>query len=1016
MARAGYVIYPTLVLCSFVMFPPVLLGEASTYEGKTIARIVFVPREQPLEPEELHKILPVKENTPLRLDEVRAAIDRLYATGTYADIQVDAELRNDQVILRFITQNKWFIGKVSVDGKIKEPPTAGQLVNASRLELGELQTEEKMRQGVAGMQQLFQSNGFYRAQVKPRFSYDQPVDQVRIDFDVETGKRAIYAHPEVLGDVKMDPKRVVKATRWRGWFGAKKVTESRTQKGLSNVRKLYLKQDRLMARVTLEKMDFDEDTGFVKPTLQIRAGPKVEIRTVGAKMSRGKLQRYVPVFEERTVDHDLLVEGQRNLRDYFQSQGYFDAEIEFKAQRAVNDKQEIDYIVNLGKRHKLVRLNISGNKYFDTPTIRERMYLIPASWQFRQGRYSESYRRRDEEAIMDLYRENGFRDVKVTSSTVDDYQGKIGQIEVNIKIDEGPQWLISNLEVEGIQQLDKKAIVASLSSSPGQPYSELNVALDRDNILTNYFNEGFPNATFEWSSTPAAAPNRVDLRFVITEGDRLFVREVLTSGLVITQPRIVNRNILLGPGDPLSQPKIVETQRRLYDLGIFSAVNTAIQNPEGDTQSKYVLYQMDEAHRYSITTGVGAQIGRIGRGADFQAPAGKTGFSPRVSFDVTRLNFRGLGQTLSLRTRLSDIEQLGLINYTIPRFHDVQNLTLAFTALYDVTSNINTFKATREEGSVQLSQRLSRSDTVLYRFTYRNTTVSNLQVSQLLVPLAGPVRIGIPAISYIRDRRDDPTDAHKGDFNSVDFGVSSGIFGSQSNFTRFLGRNSTYYPITKKLVLARSINFGWLGPFGNQNLQPVVPGSPDSFSGVDLETIPLAERFFSGGGSTHRGFPENQAGPRDSSTGFPVGGEALLFFNTELRFPLIGENLGGVLFWDAGNVYTRLRDISFRYNQPHTTQQVTTNGITSTENVWGYNYMVHAVGFGIRYRTPVGPVRLDLAFSPNSTHFVGCAGASDSTVLLNCGRFNPVNGEPLFIRKNDRLSPFQFHFSIGQAF
>ena len=132
MARAGYVIYPTLVLCSFVMFPPVLLGEASTYEGKTIARIVFVPREQPLEPEELHKILPVKENTPLRLDEVRAAIDRLYATGTYADIQVDAELRNDQVILRFITQNKWFIGRVSPGAECTRPHMGGRYSQTSK--------------------------------------------------------------------------------------------------------------------------------------------------------------------------------------------------------------------------------------------------------------------------------------------------------------------------------------------------------------------------------------------------------------------------------------------------------------------------------------------------------------------------------------------------------------------------------------------------------------------------------------------------------------------------------------------------------------------------------------------------------------------------------------------------------------------------------------------------------------------------------------------------------------------
>jgi len=1015
MVRPGYTVYPTLVLCYFVIFPPAILGDAPAYEGKNIARIVFVPRDQPLDLEELHRILPVKEQTPLHLDDVRAAIDRLFATGTYSDIQVDAESSNDDVILRFITQNNWFIGRVSAAGQIKEPPNAGQLENASRLELGELQTDEKMRQALNGVQQLFQSNGFFQSTVQPRFSYDQRTDQVSIDLLVSCGRRAKYAAPAIVGDAKMPLEKVISATKWKGLLGARVVTQSRTQRGLENVRKKYQKQDRLMARVTLEKMEFDEDTGTVKPTINIRAGPKVSITTVGAKISRGKLERFVPVFEEHTVDSDLLVEGQRNLRDYFQSQGYFDAEIEYKPQRVLSDKAEIDYMVNLGPRHKLIKVDISGNRYFDTATIRERMYLEPASLQFRRGRYSGSYLRRDEEAITDLYEQNGFRDAKVTSDVQDNYQGKEGQIAVATHIDEGPQWKIAKLEVNGIAQLDKETVLAGLSSTEGQPFSEYNVAVDRDNILTQYFSQGFPNATFEWSSKPAAEPNRVELTFVISEGKRRFVRQVLTSGLVTTHDRIVNRTIELNPGDPLSQPKMVATQRRLYDLGIFSAVNTAIQNPDGDTQNKYVLYQMDEAKKYSIATGFGAQIGRIGGGNSLDAPAGTAGFSPRVSFDVSRLNLRGLGQTVSLRTRLSSIDTLLLLNYTIPRVRDNDNLTLTFTTFYRDSRDVRTFDAKREEGSVQLSQKLSKSNTALYRFAYRRNSVSSVQVSPLLIPqYSQPVRIGILSASFIQDRRDDPTDSHKGVFNTVDFGLASKIFGSQSGFTRFLGRNTTYHRIGKKFVLARSVDFGWLQPFTRQPLNQNLVGTPDAFSGVASEDVPIAERFFSGGGNTHRGFPENQAGPRDSATGFPVGGQALLFFNTELRFPLIGNNVGGVLFWDAGNVYSRLRDISFSWNQPHTTQLVTLDGAPTQQDVFGFNYMVHAIGFGIRYRTPVGPVRLDLSFSPNSPHFEGCAGYS-GTDLLQCGVYKP-DGTPVLARKNDRINSFQFHFSIGQAF
>src|ERR1039458_7527250 len=121
----------------------------------------------------------------------------------------------------------------------------------------------------------------------------------------------------------------------------------------------------------------------------------------------------------QSVDESLLLEGERNLRDYFQSQVYFDAEVEFKPQRVVNDKASIDFLINPGKRHKLVLIGIQGNKYFRTEAIRERMFLMRASLvQFRRGRYSGALLRRDEQSIGSLYQSNGFRDVAVTHKLV----------------------------------------------------------------------------------------------------------------------------------------------------------------------------------------------------------------------------------------------------------------------------------------------------------------------------------------------------------------------------------------------------------------------------------------------------------------------------------------------------------------------------------------------------------------------------------------------------------------------
>jgi outer membrane protein assembly factor BamA len=260
---------------------------------------------------------------------------------------------------------------------------------------------------------------------------------------------------------------------------------------------------------------------------------------------------------------------------------------------------------------------------------------------------------------------------------------------------------------------------------------------------------------------------------------------------------------------------------------------------------------------------------------------------------------------------------------------------------------------------------------------------TTLKITPLLIPLLSqPVRVGIVSFGWILDRRDDPVEPHKGIYNTVDVGLADHAFGSQINFVRFLARNATYHPIGKKLVLARSTEIGDITAF--------------HYTGDPLNIIPLPERFFGGGGASHRGFPENQAGPRDPTTGLPLGGTFLLFNQTELRFPLIGDNIGGVLFHDMGNIYSRLSNFSLRQQQ---------------RDIRDFDYMVHAVGFGIRYRTPVGPLRVDLAYSINGPKYYGFKGTQQD--LINAG-VNPCATTNKC--QVQGVNHFQYFFSIGQTF
>lgn len=283
-------------------------------------------------------------------------------------------------------------------------------------------------------------------------------------------------------------------------------------------------------------------------------------------------------------------------------------------------------------------------------------------------------------------------------------------------------------------------------------------------------------------------------------------------------------------------------------------------------------------------------------------------------------------------------------------------------------------------------------------FSYRRVSVSSVVIPVLLVPqLLQPVRLGMLSGTLIQDRRDNKANPHRGIYNTADIGLATTYFGGQRSFGRVLLRNATYHPLTRNLVLARQTQFGVIAPFA----------APAGLS--DQESVPLPERFFAGGSDSLRAFPYNQAGPRDTGaaltpggptsepTGFPLGGNALFINNIELRFPFIGPDIQGVFFHDMGNVYSTLGNMSFRFRQ---------------SNPQDFDYMVHAVGYGIRYRTPIGPIRLDLAYSINPPAFVGFNGTPQQ--LLGCNPNLPPSGPCVGVKQN--ISHFQFFFSIGQTF
>ncbi len=941
-------------------------SSASDLVGKPISEIKFQGAD-PASTDPLSEYLALKPGDLLETAKVSSSIKALFATGKFSNIQAEAdESGNGGVVLTFTVQERYFVGDVSLFGLPKKgPPTLRQLLDATKLQLGRPFSEVDIKRAIEQMTGVMEDNGYYTSTFTYTRDPQSSSRQMNIRFQVTPGLHAKVGNVRVTGDSGFTAAELQAITKIKS--GAP-IEAAKSTRALERLRKKYQKRDRLEAQVSLARRTYHADTNTVDYLFTIQRGPKVDIEVEGTKLREGLIKRYIPVYEENAADDDLLNEGTRNLRDFFQGEGYFDVKVSYTRKRSpANDFLSIVYSVDLGERHKLQAVKIEGNKYFPVESIKERLSVQPASYLNVFGKFSQAMLARDVQSITSLYKMNGFLDVNVQAQVEDNYLGHNGELRIVFHIDEGPQSRVHNLTILGNLAISRQQLASKLSLADGQPYSDYSVSSDRDTIVSYYYNRGFPNMDMQITAIPFNGDKHsMDVTYDIHEGRQVFVDRVYVSGLHYTRPSVVQQRMNIHDGDPLSQVDMLDTQRRLYDLGLFSEVNLAVQNPDGAADRKNVLFQLSETKRWTFDYGLGLEVstgsapeGTASNGSKTLTPEGPTGWSPRVSFEVTRLDVGGRDHTLVLKTRYGRLEQRALISYEAPRLFSKENWRLTVSGFFDKSADVRTFTAQRLEGSVQAEDVASKSLTILYRFSYRRVNVdpTTLVIDPALIPLySKPARIGMPSITLIYDRRDDPIDAHKGTYTTADFGVAGSFFGSESNYGRVLLQNSSYYQFgAKKYVFARSTRIGFESPFENSSI------------------VPLPERFYAGGGNSLRGFSINQAGPRDQLTGFPIGGNALFVNNLELRLPpptlpYVQDNLSFVLFHDMGNVFDTTSHLFkgiFRLHQA----SIAACSAPGTQVACNYNYLEQAIGLGIRYHTPVGPVRFDLGYALNPARY-----------------------------------------------
>ncbi len=987
------------------------------------------------------------EGAPLDPEDLRRSLRQLYATGLFDTIEVAGTRQQDGVFLVFKGTPRTFIGTVTVDGA-KGATLNTQLQRASQLSPGARFTKAKLSQALEQMRQTLAQNGFREPTIAQSMT-PHPKDQlIDIAFQVVQGPQARVGTIQVTGDSGMT------ADEFRRHAHLKTnahIDHDTVSRALSGVLKYYQAQERLEAEIKLESEHYTAESKRSNFSFSANRGPVVKVLVDGAKISSERTKHVIPIFEEGTVDDDLLNEGNRRLRNYYQGQGYFDVKVDHEVQSTNAEKVTILYKVRLGPRRRLENVSVTGNHYFDSATLLELLNAHAANAIDRHGAYSQALVSADVSALEAVYKNNGFSKVKVTPETSTPEtsaadpsapstnapgtspaaaragaKARTDPLRLVYRIAEGVQQRVGTVRIEGTEDANAKRLSLLMNTTPGQLVSPQNLAGDRDALLTDYMSHGYLKVAIDVAEQPDSADaNKLDVVFHIAEGQQTFVRNVLLTGLHYTRPETVAKAIALHPGDPLDETALIDTQRNLYEFALFNEVDTAVENPSGSEADKTVLLQAVEAKRWALTYGFGfeAQTGTplyncggiVASGAKCN-PDGKTGVSPRVLADLTRNNIFGRELSASLQGNYGLLEQKVNLLIQEPHFEGNRDFGLSVSAGYANSLDVTTYVASKLEAGMRFTENfsipipfLSKANTLVYELDFRRVKVqaNSLQVfPQEISLLSTAVRVAGPAFTWIRDTRDSPMDAHRGTYTSLQDFLSHRFLGAQAEFNRLDVSNSSYYSFDKgRYVLARNTRYGQERAFGTPS----------------EELIPLPERLYAGGSTSLRGFSINAAGPRDPQTGYPIGGAGALINSTELRLPppmipWFANTLSFVVFHDMGNIFTNASDAwasALRVRQPdRDTCKITppnsanvpppSGPLTSTGRQGGcsFNYFSHAIGTGLRYHTPAGPIRIDFSYNLNTPIYPVIYNYSNPSAPTTVGE----------------ASHFNFFFSLGQTF
>ena len=675
------------------------------------------------------------------------------------------------------------------------------------------------------------------------------------------GGRPILAGITFEGDPKLPSEEVNSALR--RLREGKPFSYSLLSDALDKLIKAYKKRSFVNADIRPAVTTSDDGT---KAEIHLAFSPGSPVRVIysGDKVS-SRLRRSVRKDWTGLLPEDVNLDEARGLiLQKLRKKGYYEARVDAQKRDATGESH-YEIMVEKGPHYSVRDFTVEGNEALQTDRIRKAAGGFPLAGY--KGLWNLVHDPRPAlDSILNAYRELGYSDARIRPPRVAG-DGAARAVDIRLTIEEGPRRMVHDITFEGAAALAEDDLRGVTQTTKGKPYNPSLLLKDKDSLLAYCRSHGYRLAEVKTEAVPRAGDPDVDVVFKIREGPIHTVSSLEVTGARRSREGFVLKTAGIKKGDVFSFESLAVGQKRLYDLGIFQAVNISAPEPEKETAVVPVVIDVREEPPFTFTYGV-----RYNNEDKLEGQVG-----------LTLVNLMGGGRTGYASYRKSS------------RVWDARfSLKLPYVLGLHADTRLS-LSATRERREAYVSDEIAGTIGQEVRFLknfnlsvyYRLSRVREKEPDAIAF---GPqVVLSEFSLNLIHDTRDDRFDPKSGSFLSYSLTWAPKVFGSELSYVRAFSQYSFYRHIGQKLIWASNVRLGLAAAFGQELL--------------------ASRLFYAGGGTSIRGFEQDRVGPIDPVSGLPTGGKIVLLMNQELRVPLFFW-FSGVVFCDVGNVYASFRDMT----------------------------------------------------------------------------------------------------------